>query len=363
MMKDKKLKFLIYGEYSALGKSLAKGFNELGHYSKVFSPFGGDGFKNIDSDYILNKKDSLITKNLKLLRLIPCFLKFDIILILNPVFFRFIYLGPLIILLFKIFRKKIILVCCGDDVEYIRSGEKGLIGPWMYDAIALPKKLYFKRMIDKVENNIVASSANFIVPVMYDYAEAWRLSPYKNKVTKTIPLACDGVSKSNNDMCSDKINITHGITRADVKGTPTILNALEIIKNKYINRVEINVIERMPYKEYLVLLEKTDILIDQCKSNSYGMNAIYGMLDSKIVLTAFNTNAQKEINVNGKHPIIPIKNDVADIVEKLESLLAMDKNHLADIKRQSKSYAEKLHSPKAIASQYISLLISDKYSG
>ena len=169
----KKKSVLIYGEYSGYGKSLVKGFRELGYSAEVLS-FFGDGFKQLKSGLILHGNNKL-TKLLSLIKLLPKILKYKNILVMNPEFFNFKLLGPLILLLFKVTNKNIILLCCGDDVEFIKRGKSGEVPNWPYIDIPLPKKKYYSRKVDLFINYIVASSANKIIPVMYDYSKAWRL--------------------------------------------------------------------------------------------------------------------------------------------------------------------------------------------
>ncbi|EMF1616757.1 hypothetical protein V2F74_005182, partial [Escherichia coli] len=93
----KKKSVLIYGEYSGYGKSLVKGFRELGYSAEVLS-FFGDGFKQLKSGLILHGNNKL-TKLLSLIKLLPKILKYKNILVMNPEFFNFKLLGPLILLL------------------------------------------------------------------------------------------------------------------------------------------------------------------------------------------------------------------------------------------------------------------------
>ncbi|PQJ44933.1 hypothetical protein BTO00_01790 [Vibrio campbellii] len=88
-------KILIYGEYSGYGNSLVKGFRELGFKSDIFSP-GKDGFKSIDVDFCLNNK-SRMHQLYSMLRLIPKFLTYDVIFVMNPSFLRFKLMGPLVV--------------------------------------------------------------------------------------------------------------------------------------------------------------------------------------------------------------------------------------------------------------------------
>ncbi len=343
-------KILIYGDYSGYGKSLAKGFRDNGVRCDVFNPFGGDGFKNIKSDFSIPYNYSKLRRLISIIKLTPKILKYDVFFIMNPVFMRFIYFGPVLLLLFKLFRKKIILLCCGDDVPYIYWGAKGKLNHWVYENIPLPKDKYFQTNIDKFENWLVASMVDHIIPTMYDYAEAWRITKFSSKVRPTVPLACDGkiVHKISN---SKNIKIMHGITRADVKGTKNIIAALDMIKEHFGELVEIVIVSKLSYDEYLQLIKEVDISIDQSRGNSYGMNAIYSMLNGHVVLTCANELCLKEFCLD-YIPLIPIVDDKEIIFNKLKALID-NREKIRELQKDAKIFASSFHSPVRIAKELI----------
>lgn len=339
---------LIYGEFSGYGKSLVKGFRQLGYSADVLN-FTGDGFKKIKGDLSLSGGNK-IKKLISLIKLIPRIIRYENILVMNPAFFNINLLGPLILILLKLKRANIILLCCGDDVEFIRSGRKGIIKNWPYADINLPYKGYYSKISDIIIHHLTALFAKKIIPVMYDYAYPWRLSKYKDKVTETIPLACDG-SIIEHIVKKDKgapITIMHGINREDFKGTEIIKQALEIIKKKYADNVKILYPEKLPFNAYMEMIKNIDISIDQTKGNSYGMNAIYSMLAGHIVLAPANSEFKNDLDINDC-PIISINNTPEEIVRKIEWIL----NNTADMERLKEKtiqFAKETHDPVKIAS-------------
>ena len=340
----KKKSVLIYGEYSGYGKSLVKGFKELGYQSDVLS-FSGDGFKKIN-DGLKLKGNSKFRKMLSLIKLIPKILSYENILVVNPDFFRLKFLGPLILFLLKIKNKNIILLCCGDDVEFIKQGIEGKIVNWPYCDISLPSKDYFNKRQDIIINYLIASLSSKIIPVMYDYKKAWSYSKFSHKLTETIPLACDGEIKTIQEN-NNKIIIMHGINREGFKGSNVIKKALLNIKNKYNNEVEIIFPEKLPLTEYLEIMNNVDVAIDQTKGNSYGMNAIYSMLAGHIVLAPSNIYFKNDLNIQNS-PIVSIENNENSIFVALEKILD-ERYKIKELKLKTQEYAIKIHSPKTIA--------------
>lgn len=351
----KKKSVLIYGEFSGYGKSLVKGFRHLGYKADVLN-FNGDGFKKIKGDLSLSG-NSKIKKLISLIKLIPKILKYKNILIMNPAFLNINLLGPIIIFLLKLKRSNIILLCCGDDVEFIRTGNKGMIKNWPYADINLPYTNYYSKKSDIFIHHLTALSVRKIIPVMYDYAYPWRLSKYKSKVTETIPLACDG-SVIENISDKDKntpITIMHGINREDFKGSNVIKEALKIIKEKYGDNVDVIYPEKLPFNVYMEMIKSIDISIDQTKSNSYGMNAIYSMLAGHIVLAPANNEFKNDLGINDC-PVISISNKSEDIVAKIEWILD-NPSSMRELKEKTVEFAKKTHDPVKIASMISSYLI------
>ncbi|MFB2733546.1 hypothetical protein [Shewanella mangrovisoli] len=343
------MKILIYGEYSGYGKSLAIGFRELGHEAAVFSP-NGDGWKKLESDFGFSAVTKL-GKLKEIIKYIPVFLKFDAVYIMNPSFFSFKLLGPLMLLLFKIKGIKLFLLCCGDDVEYIKAGESGIITKFVFSGIDYPGVDYFKTVPEKIINYLCAKAVNKIIPTMYDYQAPWQASNFSYKVTVVVPLACHvGNMPKIKPTDINSIKIMHGINRRDVKGTDVILAALKRIDDEFSN-VVVFTPEKLSQLEYLKLFAEVDISIDQCKCHSYGMNAIYAMLHGHVVLAPADEKHCASFNI-AKSPIVSISNDEEDIYQKLKDLI-LSAEYLDERKNQTVNYAVTHHESVNVCSKLL----------
>lgn len=345
-------KILVFGEFSGYGKSLVKGFRGLGFKADSYS-FLNDGWKNIGGDFSL-KEGGMVFKFFQLIKLMPIFFTYDIVLIMNPKFVGFKNLGFFIITLMRVFNKKIILLCAGDDVEYIRYGLEGKIENWTYADCGVPDNKYFMSYSDRFINYITALCSSYIVPSMYDYAKAWQQTQFKTKMTETIPLACDGDSSGPIKELEEKLVIFHGINRAGVKGTDKIIKAMNIIKSRYPEKVELIIVEKLAYEHYMKVLNRADVIIDQTKSNSYGMNAIYSMLQGKVVLAPANNYFKRDLGIDFC-PIFSIENSVDSIVHKLDYLVN-NRTEINSIKQNTRCYAQRIHEPKKVAKQLLNAI-------
>ncbi|NDO96290.1 hypothetical protein GW614_06680, partial [Proteus sp. G4441] len=139
------------------------------------------------------------------------------------------------------------------------------------------------------------------------------------------------------------------------KGTNIIKSALNEIEKIYPNDVEIIYPEHLPLTEYLQIMSRVDIAIDQTKSNSYGMNAIYSMFSGHVVLAPANHLFLNDITLQNS-PIIKINNTKESIINAL-TVLIENKEKIDDIKKESQNYAKNIHSPMMIAKQIEKYLI------
>lgn len=370
------MNILLIGEYSGVSKNLKQGFTKLGHNATIFSD--GDGWKKIKvegNDVSFNYKenyklkDSTIRGSWRLKAFIQYFQfknavkqfynTFDFVIIINYEFIRtpWFELSPKFSFLDikKVLKKKapIFLMACGDEYPYLTEGKK--MRYWPHDCSNLSNSKYFKTRYLSIFKNL-HTSISAVVPGMFEYANAYRNCEMANKITieKTIPFAFD-TSKIEcyNKLNNNVIKIYHGINREDFKGTPIIKKALEIIKEKYPNKVQIRIEGGMPLAEYINVLKESNIIIDQCKSYSYGMNAIYAMALGKVVFSGNEPECMKEFGRNDI-PIINILPEVDDIVAKLETFINAP-NLINEYSKKGRAFVEDFHNNIDVASKYIDL--------
>lgn len=370
------MKILIIGEYSGFAKNLKNGFDSLGHETFIFQE--GDNWKKINSGSNSYKypfynnfkflgfdlKLSWIIKgvffNFKFLNDIKKFNKyFDVVLLTNYEFIRFEHefwfprfsLKDLSFVLKD--DAKIYLSACGDDLVYLKYSDNFRYTP----PVNHNKKIFFSkryiRLFELINERIVG-----VIPVMCDYAIAYRAlkQEYNINVLNTIPLPITPPIKEITPKIEGKIVIFHGLNR-ELKGTRIIIEALKLIELKYPNDVEVVIQGRLPLVDYLKLIERTNIVVDQCYSYSYGMNALYSMSLGKVVLSGNEPENGLEFN-RDDIPIVNILPDVNSIFNEIE-FFVLNPDKILSVGIQSREFVEKFHSPKLVANQYISVFEGD----
>ena len=145
----------------------------------------------------------------------------------------------------------------------------------------------------------------------------------------------------------------HGILREKDKGTNYIRQAFEIISQKYPNDVEVIIEGRLPLKEYLEVLRRTNVLVDQCKEHCWGLNACYGMAQGKVILGGASRNSLKEFEIS-ESPVFHVKPDVEQIVQQLEHVIE-NRNKITEWGYQSRNFVETFHNHVKVAQKYVDM--------
>ncbi len=350
------MRILLLGEFSGLFKNLKEGLLELGHDVKLGS--NGDKWKKIQgADFELYKYSNSSLGKITNYIFNPYkdfekFSGYDIVQLVNTFIFH-PYVNLNIIKKIKKNNDKIFLSAAGGDYSVYKAYTEGIYKYYMYDDNKELDKKYANtsmRSILRKKNDITVSNlVDGIIPISYEYAVA-----YKNHLNlkKTIPIPINIKNiKYKDNIINDKIVIFHGLNQENAKGTKFIKEAMEIIKERHKDEVEIIIDGKMPLEQYLNVIDRSNIIIDQCKSYGYGLNALYSMAKGKIVMSGAESETLNDIDIK-KCPVINIRPEVNDIVNKLEILIENKKN-ISQIGYESREFVETYHDYIKIAQKYI----------
>jgi len=342
------MKILLIGEFSGVHNNLKKGLIELGHDVKLASD--GDKYRKFNLDFEIAPYEGRIISRLQnviyFLINIKKFIGYDVIQFINPFIipYYFHYLG-LTKILFK-FNGKSVYYACGTDPAFINAEDKFEYYP--FETKSKEKPVYNKLSIKYY--NWFLCRIDHIVPSMYTYAVGY----FGNKkLTNPIPLPGSGkFTKNIGSQNNKKVKVLYGITRHEYKGSSHIFKALEMIQLKYPEKVEVTIVEKLPFNDYISILDQTDILIDQCKSYDYGMNAIFALERGKIVMSGSEEIAIKYLNLTSS-PVINIKPDFQQIIIELQKLVNL--NSFMDLKKNSYDHAFNVHNLSIISHNFSKL--------
>jgi len=353
------MKILLFGEYSGLFNNLKDGLVTLGH--NVFLASNGDGYRNYPSDYRydMHIKGKLgnavgifnVFTNLKM------FSGYDIVFVVAPnPLFKISISNELFNYLVKNNEKVFI---CGAGLytnsfnfwynninskyyEYTHADYNGAPNKYAFPFYVTPKRL-------KLELNIL-NKLNGLIPIMYEYSEPFRDFP---KLLKTVPIPIN-LSKFEYkpNIVKGKIVFFHGLTRP-CKGGEYILKAFDFLSKKYSNHAEFIAKGGLPFKDYMELIDRTNVVLDDTNAYSLGMNALFSMAKGKIVMGGAEDVANKELGY--EHcPAINLTKDVNQIILAIDNIIE-NKNYIEQIGFESRKLVEEYHNYIKVAEEYTKL--------
>jgi hypothetical protein len=352
------MKILLLGDYSSLFNNLQDGLQELGHEVTLAST--GDSWKNISRDIDLGGNGASLTS--KIYRKISPLLKldeltgFDVVQFINPFYF-YHPLSPVNkYLLTKIIKGngKFFLTAAGDDAYYWSVGRRKLAyGPFedslKYD---FQKKQHVMSGSNYLEfNRWVVEKSDGVIPIMYEYEVSYEGEP-KLLTTIPIPLNLKKIKYKEN-VVGDKLVVFHGLNRYGFKGTRHVEEAFKILEARYPNDLELVIDGKLPLDEYLRLMERVNVVIDQTYSYSLGVNGVYALAMGKVVLGGAEPESLLSLGV-ASSPVINIKPTAESIVDEIETLL-QKKGSFPLLGFSSRRFTEQLHSHTHVAKMYLKL--------
>ena len=358
------MKILLIGEYSNVHATLAEGLRTLGHEVTVISD--GDGWKNyprnIDVSRQLGKVGG-IKLMVKLWSLLPKMRGYDVVQLINPMFFEL--KAERLFWFYDYLRKhnkKVFLGGFGMDWYWIhtciynkplRYSDFNLGDKIRTDAEAL---LYQKDWIGTTKerlNKKIAEDCNGIIAGLYEYWTCYQ--PVFPQKTTFIPFP---VKMAENN-CTDRVNpsktvIFIGINRerSVYKGTDIMLRAAQDILKKYPEKMELRIAESVPFAEYQQLMEGSDAILDQLYAYTPSMNPLLAMSKGIICIGGGEPENYKIINETELRPIINIQPTYESVYHELEQLV-LHPERIPELKRQSIEYVRKHHDYLKVARQYL----------
>ncbi|HQK38818.1 MAG TPA: glycosyltransferase, partial [Flavobacterium alvei] len=156
-------------------------------------------------------------------------------------------------------------------------------------------------------------------------------------------------------LINDKIIIFLGINESSAvkKGSVFFEKALEIIKKKYLNQIEIIITRSIPYEQYIEAYNKAHILLDQVYSYDQGYNALEAMAKGKVVFTGAEKEFEEQYNLTEKVAINALP-DVDYLVTELSFLIENPEEIIA-IGNRARTFIEKEHNYLKIAEMYLNV--------
>lgn len=348
------MKIILLGEFSSLHKYLKDGLQELG--VETILAANGDGWKKIGgadvyipefrSGSLLNRFNFYITF-LKVMRKIK---GFDVVQVINPNIFP-AFIWDKAVNLLKKQNKMLSLAVAGDNYTLLQMYNTESFEYYVFDYDKTNVNIYDKKTISgksRIRRDLkLERIADVIIPSLYEYSIG-----YNRNVNTVIPFPINiSEIKYKENVVKDKVVFFHGLNREAAKGTAFIKEALEKLKNKYPSEVEVIIDGHMPMDKYLKVLEKTNVVVDQCCSYGYGINACIAMAQGKIVMSGCRKETLGAFGINTT-PMVCTKPDAEYLYKEMVKIVE-NKKEIPRRGLESRQYVERLHDYRKVAKLYL----------
>jgi glycosyltransferase involved in cell wall biosynthesis len=191
-----------------------------------------------------------------------------------------------------------------------------------------------------------------IAPVVeYDHCHEF----FPNAIHEKIPLPINvrALEFMPADPAKKKPLIIHSPTRRKFKGTHVVIEAIKIVGDQY-RDFEFELVEGLSYEDYLNVMKRCDIYIDQVFSHSTGMAALENLAMGKIVLSGNTPDAMNYFVFSKESTIINAAPDPTKLAETLINILT-HREHFENIALRGRHFIEKYHDHVQVARQYLNL--------
>ncbi|MCD8282665.1 MAG: glycosyltransferase family 1 protein [Prevotella sp.] len=355
------MRILLLGEYSNVHATLADGLRALGHEVTVAS--GGDYWKQYPRDIDLERPSGLFGG----LRLwwrtwahMRRFTGYDVVQLINPLFadlkaerhfplFRFL----------KRHNKHIVLGAFGMDYYWVhenitrkplRYSDFNIGNELRTDEAAIKERRDWIGTAKERLNRFVAEQADAIVAGLYEYDVCYRpnfpaktvfipfpikLSPPQERAPRRKPVIFVGISKG----------------RSAYKGTDIMLAAAKDVAKDYAGRVELQVVEGVPFAKYQQLLRNADIILDQLYSYTPAMNALEAMGAGVAVVGGGEPENYEILGETELRPIVNVEPNQSSVYAALARLVT----HPVELERRQREsieYVRRHHDYISVAKRY-----------
>lgn len=349
------MKILLIGEFSGLHGDLASGLIERGNQVSFIAY--GDSFKRfpvqINVDSAAGGVIGKVMRRIRAFRSTYAMKDFDVVQIINPWVFGRHFPYKLLYRRLKRNNGKLFFLAAGTDAYYWKYANKVMRYSPIQDMKVLDavnNNSYMNTKAAMRFNNWCLSLSDGLIPVAYDYEVCYNGHP---KLLDRLPMPIDVSKIEYVGISNDAIyNLFHGLNRAGFKGTRHVEKAFDYIDRVYGEFVNTSIQGRMSFGNYLNVLKRADIVVDQTSSYGLGMNALYAMALGKVVLGG--NEPETNTLYSCSNPAINILPDHADIEEKIEALIK-DKELLRAIGRNSRHFVEVEHDFRIVADKFVKL--------
>jgi len=358
------MKILLIGEYSNVHATLAEGLRTLGHKVTVVS--NGDFWKSYPRDIDVSRKPGRLGGILllaRLYRLLPSLKGYDVVQLINPLFFElkaerlFFFYDYL-----RKHNKKVYLGGFGMDWYWVHTCTHDK--PLRYSDFNFGDQLrtdpeaqnYQKDWLGTTKeklNKYIANDCDGIITGLYEYWACYHPAFPDKTAYIPFPIKMPETYQTNRAKKSKTIFFI-GINRerSAYKGTDIMLQAALDIRSKYAHRMKLNIAESLPFEEYQEMMNGSDAILDQLYSYTPSMNSLLAMSKGIICIGGGEPENYDIIHETALRPIINVEPTYESVYHEMEQLV-LHPERIPELKQQSVDYIRKHHDIIKVSNQYL----------
>lgn len=349
------MKITLLGEFSGFHATLRDGLLVLGHDATVVG--AGDGTKAIPVDWNIGTGLSggagTLARIAKALHFVATAPDADVLQVINPHIFPAGWgLNAKLLRHLRRSSPRMFLSGCGDDAFFVQKGIRAMRYNPIDDATTIDLGLTEHPLSTADElawNEEIAEFVDGYIPVMHEYELGYA---GRSNVRQTIPLPVnvEKIAQLPNRV-DGKMVVMHGAGRLGFKGTRHVLEAFRILEEKHPDRFEFMHLSNLPIAEYLQMMARVNVVVDQTNGYSCGMNALFAMAMGKVVLGGAEPESLS-IYDGEQTPVLNITPDAASIVSQIEAVWEAQ-HRLSEMGDEARAFVEKHHNYWRIAERYV----------
>lgn len=363
------MKILFIGDYSNYHRCIAGALGKMGHDVTVAS--NGSRWmqtgRDIDLSRPFNGKIGGLALWIKTRRLLSRFKDYDIVQINNPVFLE---LRPervkTIFDFLKDNNRLVFLTAMGTDTAYAdmcASADSPLrYNEWFVNGALSP---LHKQCPDKFKAwrqpplsthcEYVYNKIDGIISGLYEYHIAFKHVVPPEKISYAgIPIETDTLELSVSGAVPEKVKFFIGMhkDRKTEKGTDRMLAAIQAVVKTHPDKCTLQIIENVPYKEYIKLMCGSHIILDQLYSYTPATNALIGMAHGLTAVTGGEPEFYDFIGEFENRPIVNAVPDDKQLYDTLEDI-ALHPERIPILAVKNREFVVKHNDSKIVAKRFL----------
>ena len=375
------MKILFVGDASNMHNALATALRRMGHEVTVAS--NGSYWMDTARDINLCRQPGLagaVRYLYDVMRALPKMRGYDVVHLVNPIFLE---LRPAKVrVVFDYLRKhnrSIFLSALGSDYDYVKACIEGKVLKYSEYMIGETPSGYMESPEAETERRYswltesmrqhqryVMQHIDGAVACLYEYYKVCNELIPEKLTYGGIPIDTDSIEARYIETEPEKVRFFIGIQhhRHIFKGTDRLLAAAQRVVAKYPDKCCLEVVENVPYKEYVKRMSQSHVMLDQLYSYTPATNALIAMARGMVAVSGAEPEYYDFIGEHQCQPIVNVSPAVeGDIDSKLEWIV-LNKKRLPELSQMSREFVMRHNNYMVVAQRHIDFwnkILKEKY--